>query len=113
MSATNAALELTRDANGLLHSGDIPITVVSSASPLFVWPNAIAFALMVDSSLGGNGRILWEIHSTIGFSSSVAFGHVPLFAQEIAGPLSAIAGSHYFVSIYGTYPHFGIQEFVA
>ena len=112
MSAVDTALELTRDTDGLLHSGDIPITVANGALPLFAWPDAIAFALMVDSSLSGNDRVLWEIHSIVGFSSSVAFGHVPLFAQEIAGPSSMTAGSHYFVSIYGTYPHFGIQEFV-
>jgi len=67
---------------------------------------------MVDSSLSGHEPTLWEIDSAVGFSSSVAFGHPPALAGEVAPPLPLIRGRHYFVSVYGGYPRYGIQEFV-
>ena len=79
---------------------------------MFVWPNATAYGLMIDRSLTGEERTLWEIHSTVGFSTCVAFGQVPRFAEEIIGPAPLVPGCRYFVSVYGTYPRYGIQEFV-
>lgn len=110
MSA-NAAPQFTRDADGFARSGDIEITVMKGVSALFVWTNAVAFGLMVDSSLGGEESPLWELHSTVGFSSALAYGSVPLFAEAISGPVALIPGRRYFVSVYGAYPRFGIQEF--
>ena len=111
MSAAAAAGELSRDSRGFLRSGDISITVVHGESTMFVWPNAIGYGLMVDSSLDGADRTIWEIHSTIGFSTHVAFGRLPQFAEEIVAPMLLVRGRRYFVSVYGTYPRYGIQEF--
>jgi hypothetical protein len=107
-----ATLELTLGADGLITSGDVPITVISGASLIFVWPDAVAFGLMVDSSLSGREPALWEIESAVGFSSSVAFGQLPQLAREVAPPLLLIRGRRYFVSVYGEYPRYGIQEFM-
>jgi hypothetical protein len=113
MSPANAAPEFTRDESGLMKAGDIPITVASGGPPMFVWLNAVAYSLIIDTSLAGNERTMWEVNSTVGFSMAVRFGVVPEFAEEICGPVPLIPGLHYFVSIYGTYPRYGIREFVA
>jgi hypothetical protein len=113
MSPENSAPEFTRDASGLAHSGDIRVIVTEGPSPMFIWPDGIAYGLMVDTSLTGNERTMWEVHSVVGFSTSVRYGELPFFAEEIAGPDSLIPGRRYFVSVYGTYPRYGIQEFIA
>ena len=105
-------VEFRRNADGLVTSGDIAITMFCGASVIFTWPDAVAYGLMVDSSLGGHEPVLWEIDSAVGFSSVVAFGQCPQFAREVASPLPLIRGRRYFVSVYGGYPSYGIQEFV-
>jgi hypothetical protein len=107
-----AALELTLDDAGLIRSGDIAITVCSGESLVFVWRDSTAYGLMVDSSLGGSEPTIWEVHSVVGFSSVVAFGQTPVFAEQVAPPLPLTRGQHYFVSVYGAHPRYGIQEFV-
>jgi hypothetical protein len=111
-SSEVAALQLTLDDIGLVRSGDILITVWSGESLVFVWRDFTAYGLMVDSSLGGSEPTLWEIQSTTGFSSVVAFAQTPAFAEQVAPPLPLVRGRHYFVSVYGEHPRYGIQEFV-
>lgn len=108
----SAALELALDEAGLIRSGDIPIRVVAGDSLQFVWRDAVAYGLMVDSSLDGKKPTLWEVDSSAGFSSVIVYARVPLFAREVATPLLLIRGGHYFVSVYGAFPSYGIQEFV-
>ncbi len=107
-----ATLELSVDDVGLIHSGDIPVKVIPGASLVFVWHDAVGYGLMVDSSLGGKEPTLWEIDGTVGFSSLVAYGEIPPFARGVAAPLPLVRGRHYFVSVYGAFPRYGIQEFV-
>jgi hypothetical protein len=111
MSPENSVPEFVRDVDGFARSGDIRIVVTIGPSPMFVWDDAIAFGLMVDTSLTGNERTMWEVHSTVGFSTSASYGLVPDFADEICEPGALIPGRRYFVSVYGTYPRYGIQEF--
>jgi hypothetical protein len=113
MTPDNRAPELVRDESGLLRSGDIAISVIDGRPPMFVWSDAIAYGLMVDTSLAGDGRTIWEVHSTVGFSTSVLFGHIPDFAEEICNASPLVPGRRYFVSVYGSYPRYGIQEFIA
>jgi len=105
-------IEFTRDAEGLSRSGDIPITVFAGTALIFAWPDAVAYGLMVDSSLRGDEPTLWEINRALGFSSSVIYGQCPKFVQEIRAPLPLLPGQRYFVSVYGPYPRYGIQEFL-
>ena len=111
MTPENTAPEFTLDASGMARSGDIQIAVTGGPSPLFVWANATAYGLMVDTSLTGNDSTLWEVHSTVGMSSVVAYGCLPQFAEEICTPMELTPGRRYYVSVYGAYPHYGIQEF--
>lgn len=71
-----------------------------------------AYTLIVEKSPCSVETPAWAIHSTLGISSPVIFGMLPEFATEDTPPAWLIPMRHYFVSIYGPYPHYGTREFI-